>query len=409
MLKSIALLLLLGGTVLAQPSRDRFTDEYPLNLNKLQIRMPTTKDNRLADVLYDRRTIYYKLPQVYQHYINVEELAREGYNTRGLRSQYAVYETTVHQDFNANRDFPWETTIGLNHAKKAKVEIYKTINFIKVPRGETILIVNERPIKWIFPDKTVVGEMLILEDPQTRYPFEIRTRTKEKDTWIPRIYRPIKNKAELESFIGEYNPGAKYLSLRNAEEDEVFKMEGVIEYIPNLSKPTVQSLLRRDFQDVTDEVWSDNSRTPTSKIEYNIFPINYTLGLIGDIGTTDCANCHRQTQISVRNLIPKEPLILQNLHMVGFIRGCDGIFSWYPFEKSSISTSVNDVGRQLRYRDYDIRNNIIEPYDPQYKYPNHIFTTYVKDSLADNEIPNTPKLFMENIQQDVSEHTVNTR
>ena len=102
---------------------------YPLNPAAIQLQLPSTNDGFLTDVLASPDTIFYRLPQVYQHYND----SRLTSHKPGAETFYGVFSTDFLKDMNANQDFPWETTVGLNSAHRSKSNPYGAINFVKLP------------------------------------------------------------------------------------------------------------------------------------------------------------------------------------------------------------------------------------------------------------------------------------
>ena len=401
---------------------------YPLNLSEENIKLPRTNDEFLANVLYNRRTIYYKLPQVYQ------------FHNYPHTTNYGIYYTDFLKDFNANLDFPWETTVGLNTAHKKGNSPYETFNFMLLPENAPVLVIsNEFPLKWIYPENTIVGEIIYVNHEGQKYVQEVRTRQKEKGSiiWEPKIFRPLASREEYIRFtnVFPYEPLSKHFFFRNLEEDEVFKMEGTIEKLPKTPEDRVKAILSLPFKDVTKSKW-----VPMAEQAFDVVPQDYSLGLLKP-SRFACMDCHRQTQIRVNNLIPREPLIRKNPDKIGRIRGSDGIFTWYPFADSSIhlnekacpdSSSVNDrrwykdnelgvlwrhndgidenskldtnrnvlwrkiENPRISLRDFDRRNNIVREYYPQMKDENgdvringHLYrlTEAVEKSLMLGELP----------------------
>lgn len=367
--------------------------QYPYDLYKNDLKLPRVYDESLSQILSSPNTIYYKLPMAWQHY------------TPGVVWDGFYYEPYL-DFFNANKFFPWETTFGLNAYEKISKgnnkKIYNTINFVALPsqkngRPYPILIFNETPLKWIFPTETMVGEILYVEYDSIKYIQEIRTRTKSKDskTWIPNIYRPIKNKKELCSILGiEYESAYLYESFRNPQEDEVFQADGLIERLPKLTEEQTKQILKTPFKSVLD---GDNVWSPASDQDFNILPKNYNLELLGSVDKVSCANCHRQTQISVRNLIPKEPEIINNPEKVGNIRGSDGVFSWYPIHSVSIRNNKKQFRPKLYLRDYDVKQGFVKevPSNMEWTTDRYKLTLFVQESLKDYELPSRKELLHE--------------
>ena len=188
-------------------SRRPIHRQYPIPRNRVII--PRTQDEELYYILNGFNTIYYKLDKSYQQY--------NGY-------RYGVYYADYLKDFNANLDFPWSGTIGFNHAISEGNTAYSSVNFLTLPRRtngygvKPIVVLRENPYKWIFPEETIVGELLYVKRHGIRHCFEVRLRKKQNNTWEPSIYRPTKNRKHLMRQIGSWYPyHEKYLHMRNPE------------------------------------------------------------------------------------------------------------------------------------------------------------------------------------------------
>jgi len=386
MLRIIGIILFLSTSLIAQ--------DYPLNLDNLRISLPETKDPVLEKILKDKDTIFYKLPQVWQHFFPAAKIEEKNTVTgnifiRYTKSIWNIHDISFNPDAHANLNFPWETTAGLNSIKKnpTYAKLYKTINFIRLPRVndkiDPIWIIPEKPIKWIYPTGTVLGEIIYVIHNEENYIQEIRTRTKDEssESWIPNLYRPIENRDEFISLsdVEIYKPSYKHMFFRNPQEDEVHRMDGLVEELPKLEEDIVKKLLKLPFKNVGNENWS-----PTANQDFHILPRDYGFGLISGVDPVACADCHRQTQISVRNLVPKDPTVISEPDTIGNIRGSDGIFTWHPFSKS------NDEYIQsgnIFFRSYDVDNDFIiytksNPNPSKYK-----LTLSVQKSLRDYELP----------------------
>lgn len=387
-----------GAAVQANKAR------YPLNWTEEALTLPPIGDARLNQLLYSRDTVYYKLPRVHQQYnppSQIEhrhtETGRVTYTT--TEGNWGIHYSTFEPDFNGNFAFPWEGTFGLNHAVKDDLleKKYGSVNFLSLPKRDgkivPIALLVEKPVKWIFPVGTILGEILWVKDETgKKWVFEIRCREKKVGSfgWEPIILRPVRNRTELLLTIGyprDWKPTSTYLFLRNTHEDEVAKFQGLVERLPKLAAGTVRSLLSRPFVDVTYEAWSEQNYTPTSEQDFSLVPKDYSLGLI-TADEVSCATCHRQTQTSLWNLIPREPLIYDNPEKVSNIRGSDGIFSWHPFSEQSISDGKSKAGDATgRTFDYDRGNvKVIKPGDA-FDAEIYRLTKYVQEALKPYELP----------------------
>jgi len=401
------------SSTLPVPTTAKIDDKsgYPLSLVNEGLRLPPVADAVMKTVLDSKRTIFYKLPRVYQQYnppSQVEhrhaETGRITYTTNP--GNWGIYYSSFLPDFNGNHAFPWEGTFGLNHAVKENQleKRYGSINMLSLPTNDQgaitpIVILNERPIKWIFPVGTVLGEILWVRDEQgKKWIYEIRCRRKQPGAlaWDPIILRPVKNRAELLDYLNypaNWHPPKTYLFLRNTHEDEVAMFQGLVERLPKLTPDQVRHLLSSPFVDVTYEAWSKETTAPTSEQDFSLVPKDYSLGLIS-ADEVSCAQCHRQTQTSLWNLIPREPLIYDNPEKVANIRGSDGIFSWHPFSEESVSDGTR-TGQKVFLRDHDRNGGIVkiisnnsDPVDLEL----YRLTKYVQEALKPYELPRDKRL-----------------
>lgn len=371
--------------------------EYPINLASHNIRLPETNDPVLHDLLHSRDTLYYRLIPVWQK-MTPPSLIHRTVDPELWSVRYTAYLPEYH----ANDLFPWDRTMGLNTASK---DNYKTINAIQYPRvnGERlpVLVMGlERPVKWIFPVGTRVAEIVMVHFENRYWIQEIRMRTKAQDSthWEVDVFRPVATREEFVRLAGipEYVPGKKFFDLRNAHEEEVVRLEGLVERLPNVPTETVKRLLSRPFRSVVDEnamAWS-----PAADQDFHILPKDYSFGLIGGVDATTCSTCHRQTMAYVGNLVPREPALKRNPERTGSIRGSDGIFTfhpWWTYDGKNVDESDGYKLKVLKNRPYDKQHGLIEMYDAEKSYPHHRLTKYVQESLTETEWPRDKRLLHE--------------
>lgn len=430
-LASFLMLVLIGTTVWGQKLPDpkqpvkqttketsKVLEDYPLDLKKVGLKLPEVTDPQLRQIFNNSNTVFYKLPQVWQHWIPGSRIER---NNLTLNEKSYVYEPYIWgiyfsdylPEFNANKLFPWETTVGLNTSIK-ETNAYRTVNFLSLPEEHgkpiPVLVLNELPIKWIFPPGTTVGEIIYVVYEGQRYVQEIRTRTKMADSsaWEPAVHRPIRNRTEYVSLTGvDYTPAYKHMFFRNPQEDEVFKMEGLVERLPAQTPDKVKRLLDRPFHKLSnEEIWS-----PAAEQEFHVLPKDYCFALVGSIDSFTCANCHRQTQASHRHMIPKEPLIINNPRKVGSVRGCDNVFTWSPIDSSSVRHSDQEAVPPLKLRNYDLSNNLVSVHNTantttETSTQRYKLTSFVENSLKSYELP--AKQFLHDLEKKSVNPNVNT-
>lgn len=383
--------------------------EYPLNLERFNIVWPPIGDDLLKKILSHRKATPYKLPKVYQ-FSRPKKSAAHYSEVAGKKFEvdqevFVVLPTSYLKPLNANEDFPWEITVGMNGVDHKGQFIF---NILCPFDDEVAVLDKEEPVYWIFPPDAVVSEIITIQDvangDDKRYIQEIRGRQKVLSdggyTWVPLVYRTTKDRDDFikKAGIKDYEPAKKYMFFRNPEEDQVAKMEGFVERLPDIPPDTVKKILSEyPLVDVTDNGWH-----PSSDIDFHIVPKDYSFHLVGTVNNagvagfpdeTVCAQCHRQTHIGVHNLIPREPLIQKYFISVGNIRGSDAVFTYYPFKmredffvKGKSLFTLQEMKARTIYREYDIENHIISAYDPV-RHPKHKLTQYVVEALKDYERP----------------------
>lgn len=383
---AVLLLVLCVGSVAAQSPEERLrtveeTPQYPLDLNYLGVKVPRfVEPMEIERRMLDRETVYYKLPPVWQHYVPPVELTVSSgdlqmQGKQRVKPKWGFYYVTHKPELNANLDFPWEGTIGLQDAIRSKNEKVGTINFLSLPRdhrGELVPVrlMYEVPAHYIFPVGTVVGELIMTSYKNRWWIQEIRTREKLADSfhWQPKVYRPVLNRQELVRLVfqgHDYTPAKRFFMFRNPEEDEVMRLEGFVELLPTLTEQQVEKLLSLPFKDVTDVPWSEVSMAPTTTQDFSLVPKLYSFGLLSP-DQDNCMNCHKQTGISVRHLIPREPAIQEAYEDVGNIRGADSVFTWYPWGPSMIQGDIRKDGEiTWSLREHDLKHGILKVYRPR--------------------------------------------
>src|SRR5207244_3734173 len=61
--------------------------------------------------------------------------------------------------------------------------------------------------RWVYPQGTVFGEILILTGPDgLGRTYEVRVRVRDEGGWQPKVFRPFRNTAELDSKVRELRP-----------------------------------------------------------------------------------------------------------------------------------------------------------------------------------------------------------
>lgn len=391
---ALTALLVCPPSSLAQPEPlgDGSGLTYPLDLKALGLTVPRIEGDPVFDkMLRDKHVLWYRLPPAWQ-----QDLAP---NVAGkTRPTWGVFSTSLHPDRHANDDFPWRNTIGLDSAFKLnpKGDPYGAVNFLRLPddgQGGVlpILVLTTYPVCWLFPPGTLVGEVIYVVHNKRKHVQEIRVRKKADNskTWFPSVYRPCGSRKELEEMTSLPSGklwGKRRLSFRNPEEDEVFKLEGLVDVLPDLPADEVERVLKMPFKDVTAANWS-----PAASIDFHVLPRDYSFGLLGAPDSQVCSGCHRQTQTSVRELIPREPSVAADPAKMGSIRGSDAVFTWHPFHAQALAKGDGKpYGNRAPTRPWDRTHGVTLVKDRDYDGPlpaDYRLTLFVQESLASYELP----------------------
>jgi hypothetical protein len=101
---------------------------------------------------------------------------------------------------------------------------------------------------------------------------------------------------------------------------------------------------------------------PSTDASFHIVPAKYDAGFI-DVDSASCIRCHSTVNQNVDRF-------QGGRDWYGRIRGSDGIFSFHPFDPSSIS--YNGYPNSVRMRDEMIEAGLLERFDPD-RHPNSIY------------------------------------
>ncbi|MCB0417763.1 MAG: hypothetical protein KDD39_08945 [Bdellovibrionales bacterium] len=220
-------------------------------------------------------------------------------------------------------------------------------------------------IDWMFPKGTLLGEILFMIDEKgDSYPFEVRTRIRELDTWAVDVYRPfpysdkladaLENK-RLERSEWRTSPSISKLieHLRNPNTLTPFNLSnshfknsfstvnGAMDYLPALDDNSILKELLRDtvFESARYYSWKESgslkSYAASTRSEFSIVPKNYDAGVF-EISEEFCNRCHKDAGRPFRDYYP-------NIIAYGELWGNDDAFSWHPFENKNFVNSSGQV------------------------------------------------------------------
>lgn len=352
------------------------TPEKELKLRRF---IPKVEDQELQAILDDPRLLLYteaEMPKAYQFW--------DGAFPGVHAVNYNISANNSEPFGNGNVEFPWGAPAGVHH-----VSNIRTFRFLWLPQdadGKTLPIVYYRDegngYTWLFPVGAVVGEVLMLMGPDNvGYTFELRIRRRENGDWFADSYRPFPKAEDLAGKIKELNPEwqakptlAKLvdhlekpavLAVKTSSDSQpqqaVFRQKMGVDDLPPVGDDglTASLLTKTPFRTCQGIYWrlsSDKSTmtcAPTTQASFHIVPQNYEAGFV-EVDQSSCMRCHETTNKGVDNFD-------SGRDWYGRVRGSDGIFSFHPFEPSSISD--NGYPRPVRVRDTLVSGGILQPFN----------------------------------------------
>lgn len=253
-------------------------------------------------------------------------------------------------------EFPWRKTGGTDNCQNVE-----TFRFLSLPEGKPVVwyrhrhLVNPRTSYcWIFPKGAIVGEVMMMRDPSgRRHTFEMRTRRREYTAWEVDVFRPFPNRESLSARIKELRPDwmdrpqlvrlvghldqertLPVSRTRNRHPRLEFEgLAGVDALPPTGDAQLVSDLLTKTrFESCLGETWRDTNppcEAPTTQASWHIVPRGYAAHFIR-VDSTSCMDCHKTTQFTASEFDGFRD-------WYSSVRGSDGIFSFHPFSRSSIS------------------------------------------------------------------------
>ncbi len=350
------------------------------NLRRL---LPAVDDEGLQRVLSDPSLMLYtedEMPRTYQVWDGqLQGVHLASYNISANQSEpYG----------NGNHEFPWGAPAGTHRTTGAS-----SFRFIYLPRDEGGKL---RPIvwyhkhlasdanasyAWIFPVGAVVGEVLTMQGPDGyAYTYEMRLRFRKSDRWGVDVFRPFPTAEDLARRIRELRPDAERqpklaellthleqpqtLPWRHLSDEQpsqrVFAQWAGVDTLPAAGddKLIAELLGSTTFTSCLDQTWRVGSNgawtyAPTTQASFHVVPANYDAGFV-EVNGRSCLRCHSTCNQHVNRFN-------FGRDWYGHIRGSDGIFSFHPFEPSTVSG--NGFGSSVRMRQELTGAGILEEYD----------------------------------------------
>lgn len=353
--------------------------------SQLRKLLPKLDDEALQTVIDDDRLILYteaEMPRCHQDW--------DG-SLPGVHSAYYNISANGSEPYgNGNREFPWGTPAGTHRA----TNLY-SFRFLWLPQddqGKTLPVVYYRKhlrgdtsqgYAWMYPAGTIFGEVLCVKASNgTATAFELRVRKRDRVSWDVDVFRPFPTADSLAKRIQEVRPQwqqtpalAKLIS--HLETDQALPLARLVDHHPsrrvidqtmgvdnlppiNDEKLALELLTTTTFRSAHGEVWRKGTNAtfthaPTTDAGLHVIPARYDAGFI-EVDQHSCMRCHETANQHVRNFD-------FGRDWYGRVRGSDGIFSWHPFDPSSISS--NGFGSRPQIRGSLISAGILAPYNRQ--------------------------------------------
>jgi hypothetical protein len=375
---------LAGSLPAAEPFRLLSADKDAA-LRKL---LPQLADEEMQALLDDERLMLYteeEMPRCHQDW--------DG-SLPGVHSAYYNISANGGERFgNGNREFPWGTPAGTHRASG----VY-SFRFLWLPQddeGKTLPVVYyrkhlrgdvSRGYAWMYPAGTIFGEVLCHKLSSGRaVPFELRVRKRDQMVWDVDVFRPFPTAEALAERIKELRPHweetpalqalvTHLTEPRALPKQRLFDSHGRrvidqtmgVDALPPLNDDelALELLTSTPFASAHGEIWRKGTNdtftsAPTAAAgKLHVVPANYDAGFI-EVDQHSCMRCHATANRHVREFDFSRD-------WYGRVRGSDGIFSWHPFEPSSIS--ANGFGSTPRIRQSLLDAGVLAVYDKR-KHP----------------------------------------
>lgn len=366
---------------------------------RLRRYFPKVDDPNVQEILDNPQLLLYteaEMPRAYQFW----DGAFPGVHSAGYNISAGVEEQSKGNGGggNGNVEFPWSSAGGTHRCSG----VY-AVRFLQLPEqnGRRQPVVWYRAnlrgdgasgYAWVFPSGTVFGEVLSMRGPTgMSYTFELRTRTKQDNRWIPNVYRPFPTAESLAERIQELRP--QWESQPNIKRvvDHLLKPQpklkvsrlvdishpgrrdfdqtAAVDDLPPLGddRLVAELLTKTVFRSAEGELWRTTSSraatfAPTTQASFHVIPRNYDAGFIA-VDQQSCSRCHSSVNRSVDEFDAGRD-------WYGRVRGSDQIFSFHPFEPSTIS--YNGYSSNPSMRSSLTRAGLLEQYDSR-KHPVSVY------------------------------------
>ena len=306
----------------------------------LKSHIPDSVDGVLARIRTDSRLMIYtekEMPKAYQDFAGaLPGIHSPSYNISADKPR-EIYG-------NPNVEFPWGSPAG---AELVPDEHFSTFKFLLLHKDRSITVSRKylpgdsRPSwTWVFPDGTVVGEVLQLYHKERYYTFEVRLRTKTEGRWRVASYRPFESLQDFRTFCAINGEQLSVDTKRVRQSHQLFDGDVEATLLGKVSEELVKKALSRRFVNVHGKEWSSGTFAPTTDEAFHIVPKNFKAATV-EVGSKSCMRCHESTLKHASDFDFRRD-------WYGRVRGSDGIFSFHPFDPSCISYSGIYQGETIR-------------------------------------------------------------
>jgi hypothetical protein len=301
----------------------------------------------------------------------------------------------VYDEQNKHWKFPVATTAGTDQSTN-----FVAADFLSLPKDGAGAIVPI-PIStqsddihkwwdWKFPNGTIVGEVIFVQDGSSLLPTEVRLRQRFPSGWAVNSFRPFPEASALSAAIEAKRPSWSsnaQLAAVVAQLDGTgggaaaaltplhltatgltgsFDQAGYVDTLPDFGDDAlVRDLLTSTtFVSAYQATWRSAGGNATyaasTASNLSIVPSNYQAGIV-EVSEASCARCHEQTAKPLANWYP-------GLTLYGNVWGTDNVFTFHVFDESYYPSLDLDNGNGVQDNRHMnpalVSNGMIVTFDP---------------------------------------------
>lgn len=364
---------------------------------------PAVDDEDIAELLASDDLVFYTEREIPKAYQNDNTFHSPYYNISGEPDPFG----------NGNREFPWNEAGGAHNVRN--LEVFRFIKFPKKKDGSYWPVVywNERlPVtfrdgngstwRWRYPNGTVIGELMGIKHKNGyTYPFELRLRMREGSEWGVDVFRPFPTADDLAKRVKELRPewqrdpelsrlmshltqDWKFPTVTMRDNSgRGFSTTAKVHPLPAINDDDLVArlLVETRWYSALGEDWKSDAEkgavtapTVNPGTGFHIVPERYAAHGFG-VDRYECIQCHQHTNKAVAAFTP-------NRGWYGRIRGSDGIFSFHPIARSSISGNGSRI--QVRMNPALVSAGLVERYNPS-RHPKEMYTGLDSDFYKEGQ------------------------